>query len=361
MESSVEIESEQKSSFISLTPVVIVPLVSNREGELYNVRTLLDSGSESNWVARDVLKEIAFTKIDSITLKVQHFDGFKIQKFDLVQIYIGRKDTWSPKRASFKDINRVSETLDCLVYDSFFHHRRVHGIKTFVQNTGRVSNGIVKFIVEPSGQACHDNISLGTALVLSNTGKMRIMDENSQPIIMKKFDLMLEPTHFGYAVSGNIPTELSGNIKEIQTGCISPKVLETSCHFIGYQNIICSEENDLEDELRALWEKEHSLGVLSDETHSDDDLARKIFREGVTFDEQSSQYVTPLPFNGKQIFLMSNEFLARVRTRNQHRLMMKNKEYKDGSQEAFQKMVDKQAVEKINEDSYQGETIHYLP
>ena len=142
---------------------------------------------------------------------------------------------------------------------------------------------------------------------------------------------------------------------------ITDKVLETSCHFIGYQNIICSEEKDLEDELRALWEKEHSLGVLSDEIHSNDDLARKIFKEGVTFDEQSSQYVTPLPFNGKQIFLKSNEFLARVRTRNQHRLMMKNKEYKDGSQEAFQKMVDKQAVEKINEESYQGEIIHYMP
>ena len=143
MESSVEIQSEQKSSFISLTPVVIVPLVSNSEGKNYNVRTLLDSGSESNWVARDILKEIAYTKIDSITLKVQHFDGVKIQKFDLVQIYISRKDKWSPKRPSFKGIKRVSETLDCLVYDSFFHHRIVHGIKTFVKNTGRVSNGIV--------------------------------------------------------------------------------------------------------------------------------------------------------------------------------------------------------------------------
>ena len=48
MESSVEIQSEQNSNFISLTPVVIVPLISINESEDYKVRTLLDSGSESN-------------------------------------------------------------------------------------------------------------------------------------------------------------------------------------------------------------------------------------------------------------------------------------------------------------------------
>ena len=62
--------------------------------------------------------------------------------------------------------------------------------------------------------------------------------------------IILEPTHFGYAVNINIPTELSGSIEEILAGCSSPviitnKVLETSCHFIGYQNIIYFEERYL--------------------------------------------------------------------------------------------------------------------
>ena len=366
MESSVEIQSDQRNSFISLTPVVIVPLIGNNDKENYKVRTLLDSGSESNWISKEILKHIKYTKIDSIKLKVQHFNGEKVQKFDLVQIYVSRNDNWTPRRDSFKCLKRVSETLECLVYDGFFHHRMVHGIKRFVKNTGRVSDGIVDNIVEPSGQVSHQDINLGTALVLSSTGKLRIIEENSQPIIMRKFNLMLEPTVFGYAVSGNVPPELAGSIEEIQAGCINPtiirdKQLETSCHFIGYQNIICPEENDLEDEVRALWEKELSLGVLPEETHSNDDLARQIFREGVKFDEQTGQYVTPLPFNGKEIFLKTNEFLARVRTRYQHKVMLNNKDYMEGGCQAFQKMVDKKAVEKITEESSQSERVHYLP
>ena len=176
---------------------------------------------------------------------------------------------------------------------------------------------------------------------------------------------MLEPTVFGYAVSGDIPPTLITNMQELQEGCMNPSIVtdreaETSCYFIGYQNILCPENNDLEDELRCLWEKEHSLGVLKDETHTNDDLAREIFREGVTFDNANNQYVTPLPFNGKQEFLKSNEYLARLRTRNQHRQMLRNINYMEGGCDAFQKMVDRQAVEKVSKDWPQGNIICYL-
>ena len=42
---------------------------------------------------------------------------------------------------------------------------------------------------------------------------------------------------------------------------------------------------ELEDELRALWEKEHSIGVLGNKTHTDDDRATEIIKEGVYFDK----------------------------------------------------------------------------
>ena len=47
---------------------------------------------------------------------------------------------------------------------------------------------------------------------------------------------------------------------------------------------------------------------MANETHSNDDKARKIFSGTVKFDHQNNQYITPLPFNGKEEFLNTNEF-----------------------------------------------------
>ena len=41
--------------------------------------------------------------------------------------------------------------------------------------------------------------------------------------------------------------------------------------------------------------------------------------------------------------------------------MLNNKDYMEGGCQAFQKMVDKQAVDKITDESSQGEVVHYLP
>ena len=358
---------------IAFTPTIIVPLIAHANNDIayannvFKVRTLLDSGSEANWIARDILKFIKHTKIDTVRLKVRHFNGVHPSKFDLVQIYIKRNDNWKPARKSLKDISQVYETLDCLVYEGFFHHRLVKGIREYIKNTGKISPNLCEQVVEPSGEVSHHDINLGTGLVLSNTGKMKIMEANSQPIILRSHKLMLEPTVFGYAVSGKIPSSLIGATQELQVGCISPQIVtdddckETSCMFIGYQNILCPGEGDLEDEIRCLWEKEHSLGVLKDETHSNDDQARLIFKEGVSFDEVNNQYVTPLPFNGKEEFLKSNEYLTRLRTRKQHIQMLKDVNYMDGGCEAFQKMVDRGAVERVTKEMPQGKVVCFLP
>ena len=77
------------------------------------------------------------------------------------------------------------------------------------------------------------------------------------------------------------------------------------------------------------------------------------------------QYVTPLPFNGKQEFLLSNERIARARTRNQQVIMLRSPDYMKGGVEAFQKMVDIHAIEKVElGEDIEGEEetiICYLP
>ena len=79
-------QNSVNNNLSAFTPTIIVPLIAH-DNEEFKVRTLLDSGSESNWIARDILKFIKHTKIDTVRLKVRHFNGVHPSKFDLVQVW----------------------------------------------------------------------------------------------------------------------------------------------------------------------------------------------------------------------------------------------------------------------------------
>ena len=52
---------------ILVTPSVVVPIIGC-DNTVYKVRTMLDSGSESNWVSKAILPFIKFSKITTIRL-----------------------------------------------------------------------------------------------------------------------------------------------------------------------------------------------------------------------------------------------------------------------------------------------------
>ena len=113
-------------------------------------------------------------------------------------------------------------------------------------------------------ERCGD-LNLGTALVLSNAGKMKILNHNIRPVYLKRLELLLEGTKYGYVPSGKVPQELKSRVKELQMGCFSPSIeskmkYEISHHFIGFQSLLnprdLNQEESLEEELKCLWEKE---------------------------------------------------------------------------------------------------------
>ena len=73
---------------MALTPSVVVPVVNIKGTKVYRLRTMLDSGSEQNWIAEDVLPFIKHTKITTLHLNIKHFDGTTSKKVDLIQIYV---------------------------------------------------------------------------------------------------------------------------------------------------------------------------------------------------------------------------------------------------------------------------------
>ena len=48
----------QKEADISLLPTVVIPMISAIQDRQYRIRTLLDSGSMTNWITRGVLKKL---------------------------------------------------------------------------------------------------------------------------------------------------------------------------------------------------------------------------------------------------------------------------------------------------------------
>ena len=164
----------QVEDCVSMAPSMIDPLI-DKENREYYVRTMLDSGSESNWISEGILQFIKHTKLDSVKLKVRHFYGETTKKFSVVQIYIssgGRK----PVRDSLIEISKVFTHVNCLVYDSFFHHRIVYGLKDYIKKSNVVNNDICDRIVDPTDRISHKDINMGTALILSNSGKFKLMN-----------------------------------------------------------------------------------------------------------------------------------------------------------------------------------------
>ena len=307
---------------ISLTPSVVIPIVG-RDNNVYKVRTMLDSGSESNWVSKQILPFIKFSKINKIRLNIKHFNGSTPQKFEIVQVYMLSGVLVGASGVQESESECINESINCLVYDGFFYHKIVPGLKEFIKENGAIARRIWDNIVDPEESVSHNDLNLGTALVLSNAGKMKVLNHNLRPVYIKKLEMLLEGTKFGYVPSGKVPQVLKSRVRELQMGCFSPSIdnkvrYEISYNFMGFQSMMnpgeANQDESLGEELRCLWEKELCLGIMKDESHSNDDRAREIFSEGVKFDQENNMYVTPLPFNGKEIFLKTNEAVARART-----------------------------------------------
>ena len=337
-----------------MTPSVILPLCT-QNNDVYRVRTLLDSGSSSSWISKDVLEYIDFASKGKVRVKVFHFEGTKAKRFEVVQIYILYRDEKIP--------------IDCFVMENFTFHKMVPNIKQFLRRNTRLPECIIKDIVNPdSDQVDHKSLNLGTALILSNTDKIKILSNTPKNIILKEQDMIIEDTKFGYSVSGRIPEQLRKESYELQANVVIP-VLSFNVtidgieddFFQGFQATLSPEYDSLDNLVRITWEKELSLGVLKNETHTDDERARQIFKDGVRFDIEQGQFSTPLPFNGKEIFLQTNERQARLRTVRQNLLMVQNEQHLTGGMTAFQKMKDIEAIELVTPEMEVGEIVHYLP
>ena len=89
---------------------------------MFRVRTLLDSGSMTNWITKALLNYVKYTTKGHTRLEVFTMTGIIQKKFQLVEVYY--------------DHNDKTENLICYVHDNFAKHITVKGLPEFFGNLG---------------------------------------------------------------------------------------------------------------------------------------------------------------------------------------------------------------------------------
>ena len=77
-----------RSVELQVSPIMPVDLVcpSGQNGS-YKVRTLLDSGTGTNWCHIDLLKYVQYNELGSVIMQVQVFEGFRKKRYRYVELF----------------------------------------------------------------------------------------------------------------------------------------------------------------------------------------------------------------------------------------------------------------------------------
>ena len=181
----------QKEADISLLPTVVIPMISVIQDRQYRIRTLLDSGSMTNWITRGVLKKLKYTTKGHDLLEVNTMTGKVQKRFQLVEVYY--------------IYNKVVNGVTCYVHEEFTKYVTIKGLPDYIKKNSNISQEQLAKIVDPATHNVdHKDISLGIGMILCNSVVNKISSSDTV-IKLKALNLRLEPTIFGTAVSGEVP------------------------------------------------------------------------------------------------------------------------------------------------------------
>ena len=327
-----------------MSPTLVVPLLTS-SNNFYRVRTLLDPGSGTNWITKEVLPFIEHTVVGSEWLEVITFNNSVKQKFFLVEIY-------------FNDLCSKKQALRCFIINSFTKNVVVSNICDFIVNNSPEQLQIFKHMVDPaSSKVDHAKISLGIAMILCSASINRIRTED-KVTLLSTLGILLEPTIFGVAVSGKIPEVLTHTAQQVQAHCIAPKIKTTvNDHELFYS----SDDPPVKQDIEFLWDQEIILNVKPGEVHAHEKVAMEHFVESVKYDQVTKHYEVSLPWNTKKYLLKDNARVAAARARRQQQLMISEQEYGAAMCVAFQAFVSDDTVEKVDLSIVNDNIKYYMP
>ena len=106
----------------------------------------------------------------------------------------------------YEDGNKVTQGLTCYVYEEYTRHVTVQGILEHIRTRAPFQQEIFKYMVDPTtDQIDHGNESLGIGMILCSTSINRMRGRHPT-VLLDTLNILLEPTIFGVAISGEVPT-----------------------------------------------------------------------------------------------------------------------------------------------------------
>ena len=155
----------QKEADISLLPTVVIPMITVNDKQ-YRIRTLLDSGSMTNWITKGVLKMIKYTTKGHDLLELNTMTGKVQKRFQLVEVYYA--------------YNQVVNNVTCYVHDDFTKYVTIKGLPDYIKNNSNITQEQLGKIVDPATQNVdHKDISLGIGMILCNSVVNKIGSSDS--------------------------------------------------------------------------------------------------------------------------------------------------------------------------------------
>ena len=240
---------------MSISPTLIIPVLANN-GRYFKVKTLLDSGSGTNWIVRKVLNQIKHTVKGKNNLLVYTFNGTVKRKFTLVEIY-------------FHDDQGRIRNIMCYVQDEYTTHVSVDGVSNYISFNHTTPYSLAGPLVDPSSvEVDHTDAvnSIGMILCSSTINTLR----TKEPVVLlTELKILLEPTIFGIAISGAVPKCLKRSSQRVTANNVSTRLVCTSR---DPQLFLAEEDISLAEDISFLW-KQEQLGILPKEEHTDDKKA----------------------------------------------------------------------------------------
>ena len=327
----------------SISPTLIIPLTTNG-GRPFKVRTLLDSGSGTNWIVKNILQHVQHTVKGSELMEVHTFHGAVRKRYPLVEIY-------------YQDEQKVTQSIMCYVHDAYVRHIHIN-LTSYIQSEYNTLDPFwINNLTDPGDpRVDHGFESQGVGMVLSpaTTNKLR----TTHAIIhLHDINMLLEPTIFGVAISGAIPEHLRDRAHQVSVSCTVPYLVNNT-----KDPILFSEGNEvtLLDDIQFLW-KQEQLGIKPMEENVDHTKAWELFLESITRDSTTGQYTVRLPYNEKKHLISDNIPKAAARTYRQQELMIKNKAYGEAVVSAKEDMATNDYIEKVDMSQPTGEVVYYMP
>jgi len=330
---------------MSISPTIVVPLLT--QGQFpYKVRTLLDSGSGTNWIVKNVLPHIHHTVKGSEMMEVHSFHGAVRKRYPLVEVY-------------YKDLQNNVQAIMCYVHDSYIRHIQLPMYRYIIEELGNVTPFTLpsRMCCPADFQVSHGQDSQGVAMVLCSATTNRLRPNPHDIIHVKEWDILLEPTIFGTAISGAIPDRLRSRVAQVSVNSTVPQIINQVRDPVAFLD---SHESSLSDDISFIWSQEQ-LGIKPEEENVDHTKAWDLFLENISRNPDTGQYTVRLPYNDKKHLISDNITGAAARTYRQQQLMMQNKQYGDAMVKAKSELDDNDYIELVDTNAPTGDVVYYMP